>query len=478
MYAHQEKCNADFLYHEKGMLNAEGIRMNNDVLHAEYQWLETILENRFTKSAQNEYSINSDWRFESLAPPDLTDALGPYAALVKHHQLQAAERLLLLLALAPHHRPHALAQLAEIRSNGLALLTNRINGQLIKNTQLFLPDLSTWLFLVACDDANLEAEIYQNAYRYGALFKQQVIYLREQRNEENLYINRFLLLDLSSEYIDFLICGREPRPDYGRDFPATLLTTNMTWDNLILPKNTMREVKEVLKWAELGPQILDRAQGSLRGSYPILFYGPPGTGKSFTAALIGKKCNKHVFRVDLSQMVSKWVGETEKNLARLFDRAQGKNWILFFDEADALFSQRTGISDAKDKWANLEMSYLLQRIEEFDGLCILATNLKDNIDGAMRRRFRIATCFPRPLRDERALLWKLAEPKGYQYPEGLNFEKISGFDLTGANIANIVFNCCVSAEARGETRISPDEILYFMDLEFAKENRTANYPVK
>ncbi len=478
MYVHEEACNAAHLYHEKGMLNSDGIRINNEVIQAEYQWLDDVLRNRVSIDDKQNCSLDEQWDFSSLAPPALANALGPYAALVKHHDLNAAERLLLLLALAPHHRPETLHVLAEVRSNGNAAITSRINGQLVKNTHVFLPDLSTWLFLAAGNDTNLEAEMYQTAYRHGALFKQQVIFLREPRGEDALPINRLYLLDLASEYIDFLVCGREPRPDYGRDFPATLLTTKLDWEQLVLPRNTMREVLEVMKWAAHGSEVLDRAAGSLRGSYPVLFYGPPGTGKSFTAALIGKKTGKHVFRVDLSQMVSKWVGETEKNLARLFDRAQGKNWILFFDEADALFSQRTGISDAKDKWANLEMSYLLQRIEEFDGLCILATNLKDNIDGAMRRRFRIATFFPRPLREERALLWKIAEPKGYTYPAGMGFEKISGYDLTGANIANIVFNCCVATEAKKKTEIDVADLMYFMDLEFAKENRTPNYPVK
>ncbi|MFM8489056.1 MAG: ATP-binding protein, partial [Bacteroidota bacterium] len=107
-------------------------------------------------------------------------------------------------------------------------------------------------------------------------------------------------------------------------------------------------------------------------------YGPPGTGKSLTAALIGKEVKREVFRIDLSQVVSKYIGETEKNLAGVFDRASNSQWILFFDEADALFGKRSDTKDAKDRYANQEVAYLLQRIEEYAGVVILATNLKSN----------------------------------------------------------------------------------------------------
>src|SRR5574337_871503 len=116
-----------------------------------------------------------------------------------------------------------------------------------------------------------------------------------------------------------------------------------------------------MDWVSHGKDILSRSKNKINRSFPCLFYGPPGTGKSFTAKLIGKEYGKDVFRIDLSMVVSKYIGETEKNLAQLFDRAEGKDWILFFDEADSLFGKRTGISDSKDKWANLEVSYLLDR---------------------------------------------------------------------------------------------------------------------
>ena len=132
----------------------------------------------------------------------------------------------------------------------------------------------------------------------------------------------------------------------------------------------------------------------LKPGFKALFHGLPGTGKTLTAMLIGKKTGLDIYRVDLSQMVSKYIGETEKNLAKVFDKAEHKNWILFFDEGDALFGKRTNTKDAHDRYANQQVSYLLQRIEEYDGLVILATNLKNNIDDAFLRRFQSIIHFP------------------------------------------------------------------------------------
>ena len=126
----------------------------------------------------------------------------------------------------------------------------------------------------------------------------------------------------------------------------------------------------------------------------ILFIGAPGTGKKTFASLIGQQSGKEVYRVDLSIVVSKYIGETEKNLKKIFDEAENKNWILFFDEADALFGKRTNVRDAHDKYANQEVAYLLQRIENYDGLVILATNMKNNIDDAFTRRFHAIIHFP------------------------------------------------------------------------------------
>ena len=164
------------------------------------------------------------------------------------------------------------------------------------------------------------------------------------------------------------------------------LTTNLSWKELRLDAAALKQVEE----------IKDRLNhSSIEQGYRVLFHGPPATTKAM-AALIASEHSRYVYQVDLSKLVSKYIGETEKKLNRLFDKAENKNWILFFDEADALFRKRTNIKDAHDKYANQEVTYLLQRIENYKGLVILATNMKKNIDNAFTRRLNSIIHFSPP----------------------------------------------------------------------------------
>ena len=179
-----------------------------------------------------------------------------------------------------------------------------------------------------------------------------------------------------------------------------------------------------------------------------------------------------MFRVDLSMIVSKYIGETEKNLARLFDSAYDKDWILFFDEADALFSKRTDVKSSNDKWANLEVSYLLQRMEEHQGLTILATNLKGNLDKAMTRRFQAIIHFPRPDFDSRMKIWKKSLPKSFSFDTSLDMDKLAKFDLTGANISNIIKMSCLKTLKQNSTVLSSNILVDALKREMQKEDRT------
>jgi SpoVK/Ycf46/Vps4 family AAA+-type ATPase len=196
----------------------------------------------------------------------------------------------------------------------------------------------------------------------------------------------------------------------------------------------------------------------LKQGYRALFYGPPGTGKTFTAKILGHELNKEVFKIDLSMVVSKYIGETEKNLELLFARAENKDWILFFDEADALFGKRTNVRDAHDKYANQEVSYLLQRIEDYNGLIILATNMKNNMDDSFVRRFNSILKFPFPDQSQRVLIWQKALPKNALYvrrmvsvngdvvTEEANIpEAVKKYELSGGNIINVVHYAGIKA---------------------------------
>jgi SpoVK/Ycf46/Vps4 family AAA+-type ATPase len=174
--------------------------------------------------------------------------------------------------------------------------------------------------------------------------------------------------------------------DAGLDIPAQRITTSHDWDDVALDPSIRRQVEDIV------PRAKERSPTGFRA----LFSGPSGTGKTLAAALLGKATGLPVYRIDLEEVVSKWIGETEKNLAILFDRARQEDWILYFDEADALFGKRTEARDANDRAANQQVAYLLQRIEDFPGIVILATHLRSNLDEAFARRLQSIIRFHLP----------------------------------------------------------------------------------
>ncbi len=213
-------------------------------------------------------------------------------------------------------------------------------------------------------------------------------------------------------------------------------------------------------------------QDRIKPGYRDLFYGPPGTGKTLAATLLGKYTGKDVYKIDLSMIVSKFIGETEKNLSNLFAQAENRDWILFFDEADALFGKRTNVRDAHDKYANQEVSYLLQRVETYRGMVILASNFRDNIDEAFVRRFQSIVYFPKPKKEERLKIWQNAFPQRLQFETSVSLEKVAEqYEITGANIVNIVQQVCLQALARNETVVGVEDVKKAVQKELAKEEK-------
>lgn len=192
-------------------------------------------------------------------------------------------------------------------------------------------------------------------------------------------------------------------------------------------------------------------RSSISGKGPsALFAGPPGTGKSMAAGVIARTLGLDLYQVDLSLVVSKYIGDTEKQLGRLFDEAQGTSAVLFFDEADALFGKRTEVKDAHDRNANLETSYLLQRIDAYDGVVILASNFTKNIDDAFVRRLRFIVDFPMPAEDERLAIWQRVLPA--EAPRGADLDLhllARRFEIAGAIIRNIALRAAFLAAAEG-----------------------------
>lgn len=216
--------------------------------------------------------------------------------------------------------------------------------------------------------------------------------------------------------------------------------------DLVLSANRMQQIREALNRIRHQHTVLDD-WGFLRGrrgarGVRMLFAGPPGTGKTLAAEVMAHELKMELLTVDISRVVSKWIGETEKNLAAVFDTAERARAVLFFDEADALFGKRTEVSDAHDRYANLETAYLLARLERFDGLAVLSTNLRQNIDPAFVRRLEFAVNFDEPGREERVALWKVHLPESAPVAPDVNLRELANlFPVVGA----LIRNACVAA---------------------------------
>ena len=246
-------------------------------------------------------------------------------------------------------------------------------------------------------------------------------------------------------------CLSQARP--GLETLADRVVSSSGWDDLVLPDRSMNLLKQIAGQVRHRHVVMERwgMKGrSGRGSgVAALFAGPSGTGKTLAAEVIANELGLDLFRIDLSQVVNKYIGETEKNLGRVFDAAEAGGAVLLFDEADALFGKRSEVKDSHDRYANLEVGYLLQRIEAYQGLAILTTNLKDSLDHAFLRRLRFVVNFPFPDHAQRTNIWDRAFPSETPV-EGLRPEKLAQLSITGGAIRSIALNAAFIAADRSE----------------------------
>jgi len=249
-------------------------------------------------------------------------------------------------------------------------------------------------------------------------------------------------------------------------------------DELMLPAAQARQIDEIMHAMGNLTRVHHEwgtAKAWNEGGLTALFAGPPGTGKTMAAEAIAEELTLPLYRIDLSQVVNKYIGETEKNLRRLFDAADTADAILFFDEADALFGKRTEVKDAHDRYANLEISYLLERMERFKGLAILATNRRKDLDEAFLRRLRFVLEFPLPGPAERLRIWQAMIPQGVD-ASALDFEFLAQrFPLAGGHIRAIVFQACLQSAAAGAPRaLDMPAIVRAVHREFEKLERASS----
>lgn len=249
-------------------------------------------------------------------------------------------------------------------------------------------------------------------------------------------------------------------------------------NELMLPKRQARQINDLVTALRvLGQVHMEWGTGRAwnEGGLSVLFTGPPGTGKTMAAEAIATEIGMPMYRIDLSQVVSKYIGETEKNLSRLFDAADSGDAILFFDEADAVFGKRTEIKDAHDRYSNHEVSYLLERMERFKGMAVLASNRKKDLDEAFLRRLRTIVTFPLPEAAERLRIWQAMMPKGVDCT-GLDLKFLADrLPLSGGHIRSAVFNACLQSVRSDEpAALRMPEVVRAVKDEFDKLGRTVS----
>ena len=441
--------------------------INADVLERELQWLENAIITRLSIYLKQDCGYTSVFE---VIPPLHAEQEAPYAKFIEHYNMDSAERLAFALAITPHIQP-ALLDHFFLKNNEHERGYTVFGGLKGVAHGGFVPTGETLLFLLAGNDLKQRFTFMQLLQEGHFFSAHHILTLTPAPNDEPMLSGS---LKLSKELIDQFTTGQTSKPNFSMDFPAKLITTELVWEDLVLPTRTHEQIDEIKTWVAHSHTLMNEwgMAKKLKPGFKSLFYGPPGTGKTLTACLLGKQCGMDVYRIDLSMMISKYIGETEKNLSKIFDMAEDKNWILFFDEAEALFGKRTGVSDAHDRFANQEVSYLLQRIEDFNGVVVLASNLKSNIDDAFTRRFQSVIYFPVPAPEQRLQLWNNAFPEVAKRDEKINLKEIAfKYELTGGTIMNIMRYASLMTLKRNENIITLNDIEQGIKREYLKEGK-------
>ncbi len=448
-------------YNAQNNLLATHIEQLKMLIHVsiEHYWQKPVLPNE-TPLWETEW--NSEYEYDNSY----------YASFLKASNLSIIETIILLITIVPHVNP---GFFDNIIKEALPVGGDfpEFGGVRASNHRGMLPTGETAQYILAGN--NLQRRILmQKVLVEGHLSEKNIVGIETVKDGEPQMSGRLII---NNEWLNRMLTGVEKAPKFGPDFPAKRIATAMTWDDLVLNNYTQNQLNDIVIWVEHNETLMQDAvmKRKVKPGYKALFHGASGTGKTLTASLLGNHLNKEVYRIDLSQVVSKYIGETEKNLETIFIKAIDKNWILFFDEADALFGKRTEVKSSNDRYANQEVSYLLQRIEDYPGLVILASNIKSNIDDAFLRRFQSIIHFSIPNAEERLKLWQKSMPASYSLEPTIDLKKIADkYELNGAAILNIVHYAALQAVAKKDQYIRAADIIEAMRKEYRKEERSMN----
>jgi AAA+ superfamily predicted ATPase len=449
--------------------------MDNDqnigALLKEMDWLRCVID-QVIKTYLLQEGHENDW--EEIPLPDLMEDDSVYSKCVNEWALNKYQRLALSLAMASHLSPEILDVF--FGKNGIYDRGfTEFGGVTDKNHSGFLPTVQTLYFLLSATNSSLRVVANKLLSKENILIREQVLFVGD--TEENIPKQNGILV-MDHRWFHYFLTGERLEIEHSASFPAQRITTEAEWEDIVLEEHTLQQVQEINTWLQHGDALMNDwgLRKKIKPGYRVLFYGPPGTGKTMTATLLGKTAGREVYRVDLSLIVSKYIGETEKNLSKLFDAAQYKDWILFFDEADSLFSKRTQTQSSNDRHANQLTGYLLQRIEDFPGMTILASNLKANIDEAFLRRFQSVILFDMPSAPERFLLWSNAFSGTCSLHSDIDLYEIAeAYELSGGAIINVLRYCAMCAISRKDRVVRNEDLLAGIEKEYRKENRTLKF---
>ncbi|WDE09537.1 ATP-binding protein [Thalassomonas haliotis] len=440
-----------------------------EVLNKELNWFYQLLDTRI----KLHFGHDCDYQdIFDIAPPELAgDSQLHYNGFITHYHINFEERVVLILALVSQIRPQML-DVFFTRNASLDKEFTEFGGATNTQGKVFLPTAETALFLLAGTDLE-KRFLYSYLFDADHFFNKHDFITLEHHKPQESYLSG--VLTLSREVLDLITRGHIRKPAFSAEFPAKLIETQLEWDDLVLDPYTQDQVYEIKTWIDYGTQLLSEYDlgRKIKPGYRSLFFGPSGTGKTLTASLLGKVTGRDVYRIDLTLVISKYIGETEKNLEKVFKQAEHKDWILFFDEADALFGKRTSVNDAHDKFANQEVSYLLQRLEDYAGVVILASNLKNNLDEAFTRRFQSIIHFPIPKQSERLKLWSCAFASKFELDHDVDLHALANdYEMTGGSIINVVRYACLMTLAQQQQSIPFSLIKEGIRKEFHKEGKT------
>ena len=446
---------------------------HQQAISEEIQWLDTLIKHRVQELNQEENTLATS--IADIAYPPSHHFECHYQQFLQKHEFDIPERLLLILVVARSVFPQIFKPLVKVYKN--IDKQYEFGGILEPDSHRFIPTLRTLFFLLSGN--NLQDQFYHHLTftPRHLLFEHSIVKLendprKEHNSEDDLLYQR---VKLSDAYLKYFLGGDRPTLDSEEGFPATLLETDKTFDDLVLPDQVIKQLDGPMNYIKGYQELLKQpdTKSKIKPGYLILLHGKPGTGKTLTSSVMGSYLGVEVYYLNLSRVVSKYIGETEKNLEKVFNRLETKLCILFVDEADALFGKRTEVQDSKDRYANQEVAYLLQRVEKFPGVVILATNYEQNLDEAFTRRILSHIHIPLPDSEARTQLWQKSLPQSFRFEYKALAQQLGDtFALTGGNISNIIKQACLKATQENTQILTyKTHLEEFISYEFDKEKR-------